>query len=243
MIIASLKNRIALKACTVALLAAAIAWVAPVALAETTATKSALYADNVEIKSGNGGALTWDIQGWAGAGKHKAWFRLMTALPFRDKKLNTIGVQGLYSHALSPNWELQGGIRYDFNTTPTRVFGVLGVQGALGGILLDIAAFVSTRGDLSLAFVAEYDFALSSKLFLQPTVEFTAASATDQETGIGRGLSDVSAAMRLFYIVRGDLTPYIGVNWTRALGRTARLSDDVEQLRYVVGVRFVFGSS
>ena len=44
--------------------------------------------------------------------------------------------------------------------------------------------------------------------------------------GIGSGLSDMELGLRLRYEIRREFAPYIGVNWTQKIGRTADFAKD-----------------
>jgi copper resistance protein B len=64
------------------------------------------------------------------------------------------------------------------------------------------------------------------------------------ELGIGAGPIYLEGGLRLRYRIAEPFAPYLGVNWERLLGRTARLArdtgDDVESTQFVVGVRSYF---
>jgi len=66
----------------------------------------------------------------------------------------------------------------------------------------------------------------------------------DEELGIGEGLTDIEAGLRLRYEIRREFAPYIGVNWERQFGDTAAKTrgagDDVSETTLVAGVRFWF---
>ena len=64
------------------------------------------------------------------------------------------------------------------------------------------------------------------------------------ELGIGSGLSDVELGLRLRYELVREFAPYVGVNWERKLGQTARMTrangDGASVASFVLGVRFWF---
>jgi copper resistance protein B len=66
----------------------------------------------------------------------------------------------------------------------------------------------------------------------------------DPEVGIGSGLSDIEAGMRLRYEIRRQFAPYIGVNWTRLFGNTADFANiagrDTSEAQLVIGLRAWF---
>ena len=60
-----------------------------------------------------------------------------------------------------------------------------------------------------------------SRLLLQPQLEFDVYGEDDPETGVGSGLSEAEAGLRLRYEIRRELAPYLGVTWQRRFGDTA----------------------
>jgi copper resistance protein B len=154
-------------------------------------------------------------------------------------------VQGLWSHALDPWFNLQTGVRYDVRPDPGRAHLVLGIQGlAPYWFEIDAAAFLSDKGDLTARFEGEYDQRLTQKLILQPRVEFNLSAQDVREIGIGSGLSSAEAGLRLRYQFIPEFAPYVGVNYERAFGDTAdfRRMDgkDVGGWNLVLGVRSWF---
>ena len=65
--------------------------------------------------------------------------------------------------------------------------------------------------------------------------------AGDAALGIGQGMSEAAFGLRLRYEVRREIAPYIGVEWSRAYGGTARLlraaGADREGSQIVAGLR------
>lgn len=71
------------------------------------------------------------------------------------------------------------------------------------------------------------------------------ASASDiPELELGSGLSSVEAGLRLRYEFRKELAPYVGVEWSRALGDTADYikarGGEIDDTRFVVGLNAWF---
>jgi copper resistance protein B len=64
------------------------------------------------------------------------------------------------------------------------------------------------------------------------------------ELGIGSGLSSIKAGLRLRYEFAREFAPYIGVNWERQLGDTARYarmkSERPSVTSLVMGICFWF---
>ena len=64
------------------------------------------------------------------------------------------------------------------------------------------------------------------------------------ELGIGSGLSDVELGLRLRYEFTREFAPYVGLNWERKLGDSARFAraegDGPSTTSLAMGVRFWF---
>jgi copper resistance protein B len=183
---------------------------------------SKILIDQLESKIRNGrDGFAWDAQGWHGGDINKLWLKTEGEGAFGEG-LEKAEVQALWSHAIDPWFDLQTGLRYDFRPDPSRAYLVLGVQGlAPYWFEVDVAGFVSNKGDVSARAEAEYDLRLTQKLILQPRVEFDLALQDVPELGIGSGLSTAELGARLRYEVRPEFAPYVGVEYERAFGGTA----------------------
>lgn len=154
-------------------------------------------------------------------------------------------VQALWSHALDPWFDLQGGVRADFREGPDRYYLTLGVQGlAPYWFELDGAAFLSDEGDLTARLEAEYDLRLTNRLILQPRIETDWSAQDVPELGLGSGLTAFEGGLRLRYEFVPEFAPYVGVQYERVFGDTARFTraagEDVGGVRLVLGVRAWF---
>jgi copper resistance protein B len=89
-----------------------------------------------------------------------------------------------------------------------------------------------------------YDQRITQKLILQPRAELNFALQDVPETGVGSGLSDVELGLRLRYEIVKEFAPYLGVEWARKLGDTARFAraagEDPGGVSFVMGVRTWF---
>lgn len=155
------------------------------------------------------------------------------------------GTELLWSHAVASFWDGQLGLRHETGGGPTRNWLAVGVQG-LAPYWFDVSAtaYLGEDGRTALRASAEYDLLLTQKLVLQPRVEATAYGRSDAARGLGSGLSDLSAGMRLRYEVTRQFAPYVGVEWGRRFGGTADAArangDPTSDTRVVAGVRFWF---
>ena len=121
----------------------------------------------------------------------------------------------------------------------------VGVQGvAPYWFEMSAAAFLSTEGDLTARVEAEYDQRITQRLILQPALELDMAAGDIPEREIGSGLTSLTAGLRLRYEIRKEFAPYVGVEWSRALGDTADFiearGEDADAVRLVVGIKAWF---
>jgi len=182
-----------------------------------------ILMDQAEAKIRNGrDGYAWDGQAWYGGDIDKLWIKTEGEGEFRES-VEKAEVQALWSRAIDPWFDLQLGIRHDFRPDPERTHLVMGVQGlAPYWFEVDGAVFLSDKGDVTARFEGEYDLRITQKLILQPRVELDLALQDVPEIGIGSGLSSGELGARLRYEISPQFAPYVGVEYERAFGDTAR---------------------
>ncbi|PZO09127.1 MAG: copper resistance protein CopB [Alphaproteobacteria bacterium] len=207
---------------------------------------TALIIDRLEAGFGDGGdTYLWDVQGWSGGDINRFWWKSEGEGEF-GSAVEEAELQALYSRAVTPFWDVQAGVRQDFRPDgDDTTHLVLGLQGlAPYWFEIDAAAFLSTKGDLTARVEAEYDQRLTQRLILQPRLEIDASASDIPELEIGSGLSSIEAGLRLRYEFRKEFAPYVGVEWSRALGNTADYIEarggEAEDTRVVVGLKAWF---
>ena len=161
------------------------------------------------------------------------------------ERIDDLELQALYSRAIAPYWNLQAGVRYDIKPDPSRTYAVLSVEGmAPYWFKVNAAAFLSNKGEVRARIEGSYDLRLTQSLILQPRIEANLAFQDIPEIGIGSGLSNLEAGLRLRYEIKQEIAPYIGVEWRRQTGDTARFTratgDDPDMLSFVAGIRIWF---
>lgn len=216
--------------------------VANSAFADDDEIYSFVLGDRLEYHA-NGNGWVWDAEGWVGGDYHKFW--LKTEGDIDNGKTAEAELQLLYSRAVLPFFDLQLGVRHDFEPHPSRTFGLVGLQGlAPLWIELDVAAFVSEDGDFSARLELEYDLLLTQRLTLQPRIELDLAAQEVAEQQVGKGLTSTELGVRLRYEVRREFAPYVGVTWRKTYGRTRKFieaeGERDDTVSFVAGVRFWF---
>lgn len=109
---------------------------------------------------------------------------------------------------------------------------------------LDVAAFLSDRGDLTARLEAEYDQKITQRLILQPRVELELAAQDIPERGIGAGLVKIKPGLRLRYEFLPEFAPYVGIDYEAKLGETAGIAraagEGTAGSKLVIGIRTWF---
>jgi copper resistance protein B len=186
----------------------------------------------------------WHVQGWYGGDVHRFWWESEGEGAFGEE-IEHAELQLLYSRAVTPYFDLQAGVRQSYLDGEDRTDLVLGVQGlAPYWFEVNAAAFVSTEGDVTARAEAEYDLRLTQKLILQPAAELNFAAQDIPDLDIGVGFTDANVGARLRYEISRSFAPYVGVEWTSALGETRdireAIGDDTQSTRAVIGLRSLF---
>ncbi|MBY0563688.1 MAG: copper resistance protein B [Hyphomonadaceae bacterium] len=206
---------------------------------------SVVIIDRLEATFGEGAnGYVWDAQGWYGGDIHRFWWKSEGEGAI-DGELETGEVEALYSRAFTPYFDFQAGVRQRYTPEADRTDLVVGVQGlAPYWFEVDVAAFLSNKGELSARAEAEYDLRLTQRLILQPRAEITLSAEDVPELAIGSGLTSAELGVRLRYEIRREFAPYVGIEWSSSFGDTrdyveAR-GEDAEGARLVLGVRAWF---
>ncbi|EQB29709.1 hypothetical protein M529_23310 [Sphingobium ummariense RL-3] len=206
---------------------------------------SQLMIDRLEYRVQDGrDGYHWEGEGWIGGDINR--------LAIKSEGEGAVGgalesaeVQALYSRAIDPWWNIVGGVRQDFRPQPERTYATIGIEG-LAPYWFEVEGqiFLSHKGDAHLRLEGSYDQRITQRLILQPAVEVNLAAQDVPEIGIGSGLSDIELGLRLRYEIAREFAPYVGVNWERKLGDTARFAreegEGASATSLVVGVRFWF---
>ncbi len=204
---------------------------------------ASLLVERLEARLGDGDAYLWDMQGYYGGDLDRFVLKSEGEGAFGGH-IEDAEVQGLWSHAITPFFDLQMGARLDLEPE-TRSHAVIGVQGLAPYMIhLDAAAFLSDRGDVTARFKAEYDQKITQRLILQPRLEAEMAAQDVPERDLGAGLTSVEAGVRLRYEIVREFAPYIGIEWSQRLGRTADIArlngEDASSSAILLGIRAWF---
>lgn len=186
----------------------------------------------------------WDGEAFVGGDINRLWLKSEGEGAFREG-VESAEVQALYSRAVGPYFNLQAGVRHDFQPGPARTYATVGFEG-LAPYMFEVegALFLSNKGEVLGRLEGYYDQRLTQRLILQPRVEFNLSAQDAPEIRLGSGLTDAELGLRLRYEVSRQFAPYIGVSYEAKTGRTADLArndgKDPTTINFVAGVRFWF---
>lgn len=206
---------------------------------------SQIMVDRLEYRlQGGGDLLHWEGEGWIGGDIHRLAFRTKGDAEVGGK-LDHGEVQALYSRAIDPWFNLDAGVRQDFGATRDTTYAVLGVSGlAPYWFEVEASAFLSDEGRLHARLEGNYDQRLTQRLILQPAIELNISAQDVPEQRIGSGVTNVELGVRLRYEVAREFAPYVGINWERRYGDTARFArlsgENPASTSFVMGARFWF---
>lgn len=173
-----------------------------------------------ERLSSSGNTLAWDAQLWHGTDYHRLW--LKSEGNARGGQVRNGDVEAFYDQPVTAFWDLQAGVRYDLEPAPSRGWLAFGVEG-LAPYFVDVeaTAYAGPQGATAARFKASFDILFTQRLILTPKIETNLYGQSMAAQGIGSGVSDLEAGLRLRYEIHRQFAPYIGVVYTSDYGGTA----------------------
>ncbi len=203
-----------------------------------------VLADQLEWQDGSpDDALAWNVSAWVGHDTGRLLFRSEGQMTNGDTE--DARAELLWSKPIAAWWDLVVGLRENFGTGPAQSYGLIGVQGtAPYRFHIEADLFGGERGQFGTRLESDYEILLTNRLIVQPRVELQVYGKDDAELGIGSGLSEVEASLRLRYEIRREFAPYVGVEWSGKYGGTADFAEDADEsvrdTRLVAGLRVWF---
>ncbi len=191
----------------------------------------------------SGNWTTYDVQAWYGRDFNRAVLKAEGKAS--AGRLQDARTELLWGHAIAPYWDSQLGVRHDNGGGPDRNWLAFGVQGlAPYWFNVEATGYLGDQGRSALRLSVSYELLLTQRVVLQPQLELNAYGKDDPARGIGSGLSDATAGLRLRYDISRQFSPYIGVEWSGRFGRTGDYVRAAGERRdttdVVAGVHFWF---
>jgi copper resistance protein B len=193
--------------------------------------------------NGSNPEFRWDGQGWVGTDFDKLWIKSEGTLS--NGTLGDGQQQFLYDRAITTYFDLQGGLRSDLDSRPTRNWAAFGIQGLAPYFFdLEVTGYASSEGHFAGKVQASYDLLITQRLILQPQAELNIYSKADPARLVGAGFSDIDTGLRLRYELSRKFAPYLGVVYEGTFGQTAKFArqagESTGDVRFVLGVRAWF---
>jgi copper resistance protein B len=193
--------------------------------------------------SDDGPSTDWKADAWIGGDIDKLWLR--SEGEHAHGGLEQADVEVFWNHAVAAFWDTQLGVRQDFGQGPNRTWAAFGIQGlAPYWFEVDLTGYVGDSGRTALRAEIDYEILLTQRLILQPRLEVNAYGKSDPTAGIGSGLDDAQAGLRLRYEIRREFAPYVGVEWVRRFGQgtdfVREAGQPARETQWIVGVRIWF---
>jgi len=205
---------------------------------------ASVLIDNLEAARVDGTtSVPYDVEAWFGRTYDRAVLKAEGDI--ERGKIAEGRTELLWGHAFAPYWDTQLGVRYDSGEGPNRSWLAFGIEGlAPYWFELEVTGYVGASSRTALRVDASYDLLLTQKWVFQPRLEANLYGKDDIERGLGSGLADISAVLRLRYEIRRELAPYIGIKWVSQYGATEDLTraagGDPSETSFVAGIRFWF---
>ncbi len=181
-------------------------------------------ADNLEWRTDSGAdVIAWDIESWYGTTRDRVVVRSEGEVD--EDETEEFDTVLAWSRGVTAFWNVNAGMRNDWQPGRQRNWAMVELEGtAPGYIETRVSALAGSGGRSSLRLKLATEWFLSQRWKLEPELESNWYSDDDLANGLASGVTDIELALRLKYIVRPNLTPYIGVNLVRQLGDTADLT-------------------
>ncbi len=165
-----------------------------------------------------------------------------THIEQNEKELETGELRAVYSFATHPYWDVQMGIRKDFQENGKEYLS-LGIDG-LYPYLIDTEAvlFMNKDGLFQARLALEHEIMITQKLMLMLGSEIDVFSKNDENAEIGRGLSSSEVSLKLMYAINKQIIPYIGIHSENKYFTTREMSEGEEKdiFFYTIGIHSWF---
>lgn len=206
-------------------------------------TFTGLWMDRLErVRHEDGNATELEGRFWRGNSYDK--FVINTEAEFVGNSLQRAEIDFLWSHAVTPFWNLRLGLTQEIGDAPDRSWATFSFRG-LAPYWLDLETniHIGEGGRTAFELEAEYDLLLTQRLVVQPRLDFKAYGKSDMAAGRGKGVANVEAGVRLRYEFSRQFAPYLGVERAAVFGETAKLlpaGEPDRETHWVAGFRFWF---
>lgn len=190
----------------------------------------------------SGDIFGWKGKAWAGYDVNKLVFKTEGEQELKGVT-EAFELQALYNRAISTFWDAQIGWRVSrYEEGDVLHWGVISLEG-IAPYLDDVetSLFLGGHGAIALRFEIEKEIVLTKRVIIMPSFEANFYSKSEEVSAIGKGLSNLSAGVRLHYFMQPEFAPYIGFHWEGEIAEAKRFArrngDNENDIRLTIGVR------
>ncbi len=192
------------------------------------------HLEHVEKSSGET-SLHWDAEAWLGTDINKLW--LKSEGERHEGKIEQHRIQLLYNRAVLAYWDVQLGLAHDTKSSPSDNWLALGIHGTAPYFIdTEVNLLIGEHGFSTLDMSLAQEWMLTQRWALEPEISLNANSKDSTEFGLGSGLSQLEASLRLHYEVRREFAPYVGIASHRYLGDTKSMRNDNGDSQVMIGI-------
>ena len=194
-------------------------------------------------KDGGDSSVAWDAAAWFGTTRDRLVLRSEGEAD--DSATDAFESVLAWSRAVSPYWNLNLGWRGDWQPEQRRSWALVEFEGLAPGFVdTRFSILAGGEGRYAARLELETEWRLARRLKLAPLLEFDWYRRADLVNERGSGLTEIEAGLRLKYVIRPDLEPYIGLSWARLAGDTAdqarAAGQHVRETNLIAGLSFWF---
>ena len=175
----------------------------------------------------------WAAKGWIGDDYTRLRLASAGAIDDHGRLANEGGYKGaefqaVYSRLVGDFWDAKAGLRYSrFAHGRDRIFLTAGFEGlAPHWFEVDAALFLSNKGVVSARLDVDYDLLVTQQVVFTPFVELDGSVGADRRIGQAGLSGKIETGFRLRYEIAREFAPYIGVSYSRLLGKAVGLAHD-----------------
>lgn len=199
--------------------------------------------DQFEGRFGADASFRWEGEGWVGGDFNRLW--LKSEGEVTRGKVEDGQQEVFYDRPITSYFDLQAGGRYDLDSRRARGWGALGVEGfAPYYFTVSATAYASDTGHYAAKLQLANEIRLTQRLIVEPEAELNLYSRSDPAGGVGSGLSDLDAGLRMRYEISRKFAPYVGLTYEKKIAQTANLvradGERVDDVRFTAGIRSWF---
>lgn len=165
----------------------------------------------------------WDLATLIGSDENKFFFK--SEGKYKENDREGMEFLALYSRYVSTFWDMQLGIRRDYEPEITNFF-VAGFYGLTPYFFeSELYLFVSEDKDIFLRGSFDNTILLSQVFSVNPYIESNLSFQNSEHLNVGSGLSDIKLGTKIKYEFDRKFAPYLDLNLDKKFGETSKIAN------------------